>query len=177
MPRSKQEKRTPQCPQEPGHGRRQRLIKTEQTEPANFAATLVGKMLLAALSCGVLFAQTASIQGRITDQSGAVVPDVTVKVTNSDTGVSQRASTNSQGAYTTPFLQPGNYSISAEKQGFQTAVRSGVRLAIDQTAGIDFTLELGATTETVAVKSDAEILQTQEASVGQDIDNSAGRHR
>ena len=143
---------------------------TEPREPAPFSRRLFTRSFLFTLSCGMLVAQTASIQGRITDQSGAVVPDVSVKVTNSDTGVNQATTTNAQGAYSIPFLHPGGYSVSVEKQGFQAAVRSGIRLAIDQTAGIDFTLQLGSTSETVAVHSDTEILQTQEASVGQDID-------
>ena len=110
------------------------------------------------------------MQGRVTDPSGAVVPNASVTVSNIDSGVKQKTDTNAQGAYTMPFLQPGNYSITVEQQGFQTAVRSNVKLSIDQTAGLDFVLQVGSATEAIAVRADAELLQTQDASVGQDID-------
>ncbi len=128
-------------------------------------------LILFALYSSLAFAQTASIQGSVTDQSGAVVPNATITVANTDTGVRQTTTTNGQGIYVVPFLQPGNYSVKVERQGFEAATRPGVKLVINQSAGIDFTLQLGSSTQTVAVSADAEILQTQDASVGQDVDS------
>jgi Carboxypeptidase regulatory-like domain/TonB dependent receptor-like, beta-barrel len=123
------------------------------------------------LLCPLLaLAQTASIQGRVTDPSGALVPGATVVVTNVDTGVRQTTTTNAQGVYTVPFLQPGNYSATVSHQGFDSATRSGIKLVINQIAGIDFTLQVGSARQTVSVSADAEILQTEDASVGQDVD-------
>lgn len=115
-------------------------------------------------------AQTATVQGRITDQSGAVIPGARVTAKNVSSGVEVSTSTNDQGAYNIPFLQPGTYTITVEKQGFKAGVRSSVQLAIDQTAGIDIVLSLGEASQRVEVQSSAELLQTQTALVGQDID-------
>ncbi|HZT36605.1 MAG TPA: TonB-dependent receptor [Bryobacteraceae bacterium] len=116
------------------------------------------------------YAQTAAVQGRITDQTGAAIPQARVTATNASSGVSVSTTTNEQGAYNIPFLPPGAYAISAEKQGFRPAVRSNVQLAIDQTAGIDMMLQVGQASERVEVQGGAELLQTQTALTGQDID-------
>jgi hypothetical protein len=115
-------------------------------------------------------AQTATVQGRVTDPSGGVVPAARVSAKNVSSGVAVSTVTNDQGTYNIPFLQPGDYTISAEKEGFKTGVSSNVRLAIDQTAGIDIPLSVGETTQSVEVQSSAELMQTQTALVGQDID-------
>lgn len=115
-------------------------------------------------------AQTASIQGRVTDPSGARVPGAAVVVSNVETGVHQTTVTNAQGVYTMPFLQPGPYTLTVTIQGFESATRSDIQLVINQVAGIDFTLQIGSAKQAVSVGADAEILQTQEASVGQDVD-------
>ncbi|HZQ52346.1 MAG TPA: TonB-dependent receptor [Bryobacteraceae bacterium] len=118
----------------------------------------------------IAFAQTATVQGRITDESGAVVPGAHVTAKNVSSGVEVSTSTNDQGAYNIPFLQPGAYTITVEKQGFKAGVRSNAQLAIDQTAGIDIVLSIGEASQRVEVQSSAELLQTQTALVGQDID-------
>lgn len=63
---------------------------------------------------------SASISGRITDQTNAVVPDVEVEIKNVDTGVTQVTKTNHDGFYSLPTLSPGNYLINVRKQQFQT---------------------------------------------------------
>ncbi len=127
-------------------------------------------LVCAFAACAVACAQTATIQGRITDATGAVLPAVNVTATNTGTGVKTSTVTNGQGSYNIPFLQPGAYTIAAEKSGFQQAARSNVQLAIDQTAGIDFTLQLGSVRQAVEVKGGTELLETENALVGQDID-------
>jgi hypothetical protein len=134
--------------------------------PALGAGIAVVMLSLAVTAYG----QTASLQGRITDQTGAVVPQARVTATNLGSGVNVSSTTNEQGAYNIPFLQPGIYTVTAEKQGFRAVVRSNVRLAIDQTAGIDMSLQVGEANQTVDVQAGAELLQTQTALVGQDID-------
>ncbi len=67
----------------------------------------------------VAFAQTAAVQGRVTDQSGAVVPGARVSAKNVSSGVGVSTVTNDQGAYNIPFLQPGNYTITSERTGFK----------------------------------------------------------
>ncbi|MBV8817867.1 MAG: carboxypeptidase regulatory-like domain-containing protein, partial [Acidobacteriaceae bacterium] len=80
------------------------------------------------------WAQSAQISGRVMDNSGAVVPEVKIKITNAATGVARETASNESGDYIIPQLQPGTYNISAEKQGFRTTTESGVRLDVDQRA-------------------------------------------
>ncbi len=119
---------------------------------------------------GSLTAQTARLQGQVTDSSGALVPGAQVTVTNSQNGVKASSQTNGQGQYNVPFLQPGDYNLSIARDGFKTFQRQSVHLDVDQTAAIDITLEPGAVNETVEVSGESPLLQTQTASVGQTID-------
>ena len=67
-----------------------------------------------------LYGQTASVTGRVTDQSGAVVPDAQVQVRSVETGTEFRTTTNEEGYYNVPSLQPGRYGIVISKTGFMT---------------------------------------------------------
>ncbi len=108
-----------------------------------------------------------SIQGRVLDSSGAVVPTATVKVTNLATNVSLTAQANEEGLYQALFLLPGMYRLSAAASGFKTAVRDNIQLPIHERLQIDFTLEVGAITEQVQVTAEAPLLQTATANTGQ----------
>ncbi len=125
------------------------------------------------LLAGVLpvAAQTATVQGRVTDPTGAVAPGAKITITNARSGVKSTTTSNTQGAYTMPFLQPGTYDILVKSPGFKPALRSGVALDVDQTAGIDFALQVGEASQTVEVQGGAPLLQTETASLGQTIDN------
>ena len=123
------------------------------------------------LMAPALFAQTGQITGRVTDSTGAVVPGAMVKVTLVTTGADRDIQTNSEGYYNAPLLLPGDYKVSVRQQGFRPITRSGISLAVDQRAEINFTLELGTISENVVVNADAAQLDTVQASQGQVIDN------
>src|SRR2546425_10309541 len=111
-------------------------------------------VLLFALLGGTVFAQTtASLSGTVADDSGAVVPLVRVTVTNIDTGVTRSAESSEGGLYQFPLLQPGTYNLAAQKEGFKQVTREGIRLEVNQAARIDFTMPVGAVSETVEVKA------------------------
>src|SRR5438093_11478526 len=74
----------------------------------------------------------ATLQGLITDEQHAVLPGVTVVITNTDTGVARTVITDATGWYRAPALQPGNYELRAELGGFLAYVRSGLTLTIGQ---------------------------------------------
>src|ERR1051325_1615038 len=80
---------------------------------------------------------TGTILGTITDSSGAVLPGVTVTVKNTDTSQSRSVVSDVAGRYRLPLLQPGHYEITAQLQGFQTMVHSGVTVTVGQQAGVD----------------------------------------
>jgi hypothetical protein len=101
------------------------------------------------------FAQTVTgeIRGTVRDSSGGVLPGVTVTVLNTQTGLTRTDTTNDTGAYVFPSLPIGSYTISAELQGFRKSERTGFALAADGRITADFSLGVGALTETVTVEA------------------------
>src|SRR5262245_12764671 len=101
-------------------------------------------------------AQTAAqITGRVTDANDAVVADAQVRVTNTDTGVTRAAASNSEGFYVVPQLLPGNYEVTVQKAGFRPVRRTGLKLEVAQSVELNFTMEVGAVTELVNITTQA----------------------
>ena len=123
--------------------------------------TAYKKLLSAALPLclflltGAVQAQTitGSINGTITDQSGAVLPGATVLAKNTATNVETTAVTNGSGDYTIRFLQVGQYTVTIKHDGFKTTTTPPFSLEVNQTAKIDGKLEVGAATQTVNVEN------------------------
>lgn len=101
----------------------------------------------------------------MTDASNAAVPNATVTVTNSGTGVSRSVTTNDSGAYTIVPLIPGTYEVTVGNAGFKTKVQSNVLLETGAVLKVDLQLEVGQVSERIEVTAAAPIMQTQEASV------------
>ena len=111
-------------------------------------------------------AQTAGeITGEVKDQSGAVAPNVAVTATNIETNVTRSTVTNSAGVYSFPELTPGRYRVKATASGFEASAVN-LELQVQQTARVDFTLTVGSSTQTVEVSAGAEMLSTENATVG-----------
>jgi len=128
---------------------------------------LILTCFLALLLCLPGFGQTAGqITGNVTDSTGAMIPGATVTATNTDTNAVRSTTTNEVGIYTLPQMVPGTYDVRAESAGFSAAVRTGVQLAVQQLAQIDFALEVGEVTESIEVAADAAMLNTSDATVG-----------
>jgi hypothetical protein len=117
------------------------------------------------------FSQTANgtITGTITDPTGAAVAGAAVEITGTDTGVKTNTVTTFTGAYTATALQPGAYSVTVTASGFKKYTRTGLALAAAQTLGIDATLEIGATSESVTVSAEASLLKTETGDVSHNI--------
>lgn len=129
--------------------------------------------LLFWLTTTCCFAQfNASVQGTVLDTRGAVIPNATVTLTNSDNGVKQTAASNSSGVYRFPSLAPGNYTISANVQGFAPAQVS-FNLATDQTRDVPLNLALASVSSTVTVSTEAPLLDTSESRLEQTLDTTA----
>jgi len=111
-----------------------------------------------------------TVLGRVTDASGAIVPNAEIRITNEATGVPVSAKTNDNGNYVLPYLIPGIYTISCEMQGFKKYSRPGVQVRIQDSVEVNVELTVGATTETIEVKDTTPLLSTTEASLGQVID-------
>src|SRR5213080_917974 len=117
-------------------------------------------------------AQTqASISGVIHDPTGAVIPGVTVTVTNPATNFVRAAISNEAGVYNFPSLQPGRYNIKVELPGFRTITQNDVELQVQFAARIDFTLQVGDVSQTVEVEGTAALIATENATVGTVIEN------
>jgi len=111
---------------------------------------------------------TGSIAGKVTDPSGAVVPDAKVDLQDLDRGGTQETKANKDGSYRFDLLQPGHYSVSATSSGFQTTTRS-VEVAVGQVSTADFQLSVGANSETVTVSGETPLLQTESGNLSANI--------
>jgi hypothetical protein len=112
-----------------------------------------------------------SIVGRVTDPSGAVVPNAQVTVTNAAMGTKTSLNSNQDGFYAATFLTPGQYDLEAVAQGFKTAVRKGVTVQVSQHLEVNLTLEVGQSEQSVVVTGEAPLMSTESASVGTVIDS------
>ena len=129
-------------------------------------------LLLAFISILPASAQTfGEITGQVADASGAMIPGAAVTVTNTGTNAVRTSVTNSSGLYSFPALVPGMYRVKVEASGFKSVTRTEIELQVQQTARIDFSLDVGQVTEAIEVKGNAALLATEDATVGTVIEN------
>jgi hypothetical protein len=113
---------------------------------------------------------TATINGIVTDATGATVAGAKVTAKDVDKGTPWTTTTNGDGFYTFPRLPIGSYGLRVEQAGFQAAVNSGITLQMNQIAKVDVSLKVGNVSETLEVTSSAPVLQTQSTALGTVID-------
>ncbi len=132
-----------------------------------------GLAVLVLLS-GVIFLTAqdprGTILGRITDQTGAVIPNAGVRATNSATGVSAATQSNESGNFILPYLLPGTYTLSVDVTGFRRFIREGIQVRVNETVEIIPQLQVGDVSESVQVTAETPLLQTAESSLGQIVD-------
>src|SRR5438132_3057996 len=139
-----------------------------------FARQICWKLLLClSVLTGMAAAQvtTGSISGTVKDSGGAVLPGVSIKLTNTDTSASRTVSADGLGRYNALQLPLGGYEIAAELPGFQTAVRRGVTLTIGREAVVDFTLQVGSVAQEVTVNAEAALVSTTNANLSYLVDD------
>ena len=120
---------------------------------------------------GAVYAQaTGSITGVVTDESGAVMPGVTIEVTNVGTNQVRTAVTGTDGYYSVPLLPPGQYQVRGTLAGFKVFVRDGVTVTVESTSRVDMRLEVGGLEETISVTADAPLVETSNATLGIVVD-------
>ncbi|MBS1852731.1 MAG: carboxypeptidase regulatory-like domain-containing protein [Acidobacteria bacterium] len=131
-------------------------------------------LLFTCFATSSLFGQSgkASIVGVATDGSGAVVHGVSITARSAETGFTITATSNESGTYSIPLIAVGNYSVTAQKDGFKTSVQS-ILLTADKIATVDFKLELGAVSEKVTVEANSQLIETETAQLGQVIQEKA----
>jgi len=115
-------------------------------------------------------ADRAVITGVVTDQSGSAIAGATVKVRNEGTGVETVLTTNGAGAYTTPLLVLGTYSITVDHEGFKASVTSGIQVLGAETIRRDVALAVGSVSESVEVSAGAETISATTPDVSHTVD-------
>ena len=124
-------------------------------------------VLLSFLGIPFAMAQTtATISGSVRDSTGALIPGASVTAKNVETGITRTTSTEEQGRYQLLNLSVGRYEIDVSLSGFQTAVRSGIVLAVGEQAVANFTLQVGQVAEKVEVTEQAPLVDTTSSAVG-----------
>lgn len=125
-------------------------------------------LLVPALCLGQV--STATVNGTVTDEQGAVIPGASLTLTNTETGVALGTETNEAGVYRFQNVQIGQYTLEASSAGFTTQKLEPFTLTVNQTTTLDFPMQIGAVTETVEVTAAAVQLQSSSAELGQAVE-------
>jgi hypothetical protein len=129
---------------------------------------LLGFMTLLVLTAAA-FGQGVSgrLQGTIQDGTGAVISGANVVVTNQDTGVASKYTSDEHGEYIANLLPPGSYKVEVSASGFHTTISTGNVVTVDGVSRVDVTLQLGVATESVQVTGDNPLVNTTSSSMGE----------
>ena len=138
----------------------------------------VGSLLLAVLAYlperGMAqLAGSGTINGTVTDASGAVVPGVDIAIRNTDTGIERKTQTTDAGDYTAPFLSPGRYQVQSSKTGFTSVLRKDLVLQVGQTLTINLNLSVQAAQQEVTVTGEAPVVDTEKTENSQVVSEQA----
>src|SRR5688572_2294562 len=113
---------------------------------------------------------TAELNGRVTDESGAVLPGVSVTATQTETGFTRTDVTDAEGSYVMPNLAVGPYRLEVSLQGFRTYVQTGIVLQVGATPTINAVLAVGSLEETVSVEAAAPIVDVRSAGISEVVE-------
>jgi hypothetical protein len=117
----------------------------------------------------------ATLSGTVTDQSGAVIPQAAISIRNIDTGITRTGTASAAGFYSVPNLLPGTYEIKTTAQGFSTEVKTGVTLTVGEQQVLDFTLQVGKTSQTVVVTTEAPNVELASSSISATVNSTTVR--
>lgn len=121
--------------------------------------------MMAMSSTGFSQTETGTLQGNVTDASGAAVAGATVLVTNTDMGTTTTLRTDTAGRYEIPLLQPGNYTVRLDATGFQQAQEDNVRVQVAQIKPLNFVMRVGQVSQSVEVNASTAALETHDSTV------------
>ena len=119
------------------------------------------------VSTASLFSQaTTSLSGRVSDPTGATVPEAVITITLDSQGLTRKTIGDASGFYQFLQLPPGNYTVKAEKTGFATLLQKNVLLQVNLPATVELKLEVGNVSQTIAIEAEAPPINTQDATIG-----------
>jgi len=130
-------------------------------------------LVLIAIRTQPTFAQggKATLNGTVTDPTGAVVPETKVTITEMSTTQTRDVVTGTDGGFTAPFLPVGQYSVTVSHPGFKTKTQTGITLTTDQVVTVNISLDVGQVTQSVEVSANAEMINTTTAAIGQIVNS------
>src|SRR5438874_5390619 len=132
---------------------------------------LLASLVLLLTSTQIWAQATAQIAGTVRDQSGAVLPGVEVKATQTETDTVRNVVTNETGSFVLSNLPIGPYKLEAALPGFRTFVQNGIVLQVNASPVVNPTLEVGQVSEQVEVQANAALVETRSVGVGQVVEN------
>src|SRR5215831_11432682 len=117
-------------------------------------------LITLALASPLMFAQSqnASVNGQVTDKTGAVIPQASVTISAAERQLNSTITTDTEGRYSFPNLAPGSYTLNIEAKGFRTYVQRDLQLLANQSARVDASLDVGDASTKVEVTADAALL-------------------
>jgi hypothetical protein len=147
--------------------------------PKNVAASFIACVAFAfsPLTLVPVYGQVvgATLSGTVRDQSGGVVPQAAISIKNIATGITRAVTTDPAGFYLAPNLLPGNYEIATAAPGFSSEVQTGIKLTVGEQQVLNFTLQVGQTTQTVAVTTEAPTVELASSSISAVVDSTTVR--
>jgi hypothetical protein len=132
--------------------------------------TLAALLAFAFVSASAQTSIYSSLSGRVTDGGGAAIAGARARLDNIETGAAQSVFTGKDGDYIFPRLERGRYTLTVEKEGFRRATREGLVVTVNEAATVNVTLEVGAITETVTVRADTAVAQSERTDLSALID-------
>ena len=134
-------------------------------------------MLFTLLMCvGQVFAQstlTGGVTGKVTDPQGAVVPNATIKVTNTGTNSVITVTANDEGAYSATNLQPGTYRLEISSGGFAPSKAEGVVVEVGRATNIDVKLTVGTAVAEVEVNAEAPVINLSDSANSSNVNQTS----
>src|ERR1700693_3988649 len=133
--------------------------------------SLLALVLILAVPHSASAQATATLNGVVRDSGGAVIPQATVTLHNTDTGTDRESLSNDSGLYVFVSVPPGEYALKVTKDGFTTATQTGLHVLVNQASTQDFTLRVGSAQQSVTVEASAVNLETANATLGTVIES------
>ena len=135
------------------------------------ASCIIAFTIISLTMVQTAWSQDAGLVGTVTDPSGAIVAGATISSKNIATGVERTATTDEAGRYRISPLAIGRYTLTVGAPGFRTTTVSDISLTIGQIGVMDIRMEVGEVTQNIEVSSTTTLLQAEQASVGQSVEN------
>src|SRR5262245_27815066 len=151
-------------------------MKTRTLPGLSLRAFVIAAVVAALSVAGLAQITTTGIRGITRDQSGAVIPNATIKLVDNSTGVERATVSSSDGGFLIPNLQFGSYKLTVTASGFQTMVIAAITVESGRTTDVSVDMKVGAAAETVQVAASAEQLNTTTTEVGGTINNKLVRN-